>query len=90
MSEAYGEVKPKEVTVIWRDAKSFTNEWLCQEEINTFNTELCQTRGWLMSQNDTDIAIAQNISALGGHNIMLIPKGCVEEVYDADNQKLQV
>jgi hypothetical protein len=80
-----GVVVPQRVVrVWWRDAKSY-GEWMCQEQIAHCETELCETRGFLVGESEAAICVAQTKGEdYGFHNIFVIPRGCVLEITEVD------
>ena len=71
---------PREVKVIWADARSYSGEWTDLDRIKLFEPEICNTKGYVVNETDKLLMVAQSISECGAYNIMVIPKGCIIKI----------
>ena len=77
----------KEVKIIWKDAKSYANEWVSIEEAERLKLAEVETKGYLINDTGESVIIAQSFNGNEGHNFIVIPKGAVISVIIEEENK---
>jgi len=67
----------KLVEITWRDATSFSNEWLDYEDIRALDPDIYTSVGILIDQTESMVIIAQSGGKGMYYNIFEIPRGSV-------------
>jgi len=69
----------KLVKIVWKDAKTWANAWMDDEEIGELVLPEYVTYGIVIKENDKSIFVAQSIGD-ECRNIMGILKGCISDI----------
>jgi len=70
----------QKVEIIWRDATSFSNEWMDIEEIKLLDPDIYTTVGILIDQTEDMLIVAQSQGKTRFYNIFEIPQGSVKVI----------
>lgn len=82
-----GSLLGKVLKVTWIDARTWANAWIIEDEIDKFYLRQVVSRGCVIKETQEAIYLMQSESEDEYSNLIGIPKGCISDIREIQEEK---